>query len=99
MLHLIVPGFFARWIAGKEWIFAWFIMALTMAVDLDHLAADPIFDPNRCSIGFHPLHTYPAIAVYILLTAFRRTRWIGLGLSIHMALDGLDCMMMGSAGL
>ena len=37
-----------------------------MAVDLDHLLADPIFDPHRMSIGFHPLHSYPAIAVYVL---------------------------------
>ena len=29
---------------------------LTMMVDLDHLIADPIFDPQRC-IGFHPLHS------------------------------------------
>ena len=28
------------------------IMALTVAVDFDHLLADPIFDPNRCGLGF-----------------------------------------------
>jgi hypothetical protein len=40
-------------------------MALTIIVDLDHLLADPIYDPNRCSIGFHPLHSYPAIVIYL----------------------------------
>jgi len=69
-------------------------MALTIIVDLDHLLADPIYDPNRCSIGYHPLHTYPAILVYLVLTAIVRTRLIGLGLLIHMALDGLDCIWM-----
>jgi hypothetical protein len=38
-----------------------------MVVDADHLLADPIYDPNRCSIGFHPLHTWPAVLVYALL--------------------------------
>ena len=66
-------------------------MIAAMFVDLDHLLADPIYDPNRCSIGFHPLHTAPAIAVYAVLATLRPTRLIGLGLMIHMALDLLDC--------
>ena len=28
------------------------IMVLTIAVDFDNLLADPIFDPNRCGLGF-----------------------------------------------
>jgi hypothetical protein len=69
-------------------------MMLTMIVDLDHLLATPIFDPGRCSIGFHPLHTWPAILFYGALTAVPLTRIIGLGLIIHMALDALDCVWM-----
>ena len=42
-------------------------MMSTMAVDLDHLLADPVYDPQRCSIGFHPLHTVPALVGYALL--------------------------------
>jgi hypothetical protein len=38
-----------------------------MIVDVDHLLADPIYDPNRCSIGFYPLHTTPAIVIYAAL--------------------------------
>jgi len=38
-----------------------------MLVDLDHLLANPIYDPLRCSINFHPLHTTPAIVVYGLM--------------------------------
>lgn len=44
-------------------------MIATMLVDADHLLADPIYDPERCSIGFHPLHTMPAIAIYAVLFA------------------------------
>ena len=65
-----------------------------MVVDLDHLLADPIYDPDRCSMGFHPLHTAPAVAVYVLLAAWPKTRLVGVGLLIHMALDWVDCAWM-----
>jgi len=67
----------------------------TMLVDLDHLLADPLYDPNRCSIGFHPLHQFIPIGTYGLMLLHRKTRIIGLGLSIHMLLDGSDCYFMG----
>lgn len=69
-------------------------MLCGMLIDFDHLLADPIFDPNRCSINFHPLHTYWAIGVYIFMTFFKRTRLIGLGLVIHIIADQADCLMM-----
>jgi len=70
------------------------MMLLAALVDLDHLLADPIYDPNRCGIGSHPLHSYLAIVVYVGLAAIPKTRLIGLGLVIHMALDWLDCIWM-----
>lgn len=75
----------------------WIIMMLTMVVDIDHLLADPLFDPNRCSLGFHPLHTAPAIALYGILSLIPRSRWWGIGLLIHMLLDGIDCLWMSLA--
>ncbi len=69
-------------------------MLLTMLIDLDHLLATPIFDPNRCSINFHPLHTYWALAVYIGLLFFKRTRIIGIGLVLHIITDALDCLWL-----
>ena len=45
-------------------------------------------------IGFHPLHTWPAIAVYAGLTVPKKTRWFGIGLLIHIVLDGMDCLLM-----
>jgi hypothetical protein len=96
VLHVVVPGVVAFLFFRSRWRRAWLIMLATMLVDLDHLLADPIYDPGRCSIGFHPLHSYPAIAVYVLLTLPPKTRLVGVGLVIHMALDGLDCLLMGA---
>lgn len=72
-------------------------MVLSLVVDLDHLLATPIFDPNRCSIGFHPLHTYWVMPLYLGLWAVPKTRLVGLGLVIHMVLDGIDCVWMSLA--
>ena len=73
---------------------AFTIMLLTMLVDIDHLLATPIYQADRCSIGFHPLHTEWPILIYAVLCAFPKTRLIGLGLVIHMLLDAGDCMWM-----
>jgi len=68
-------------------------MIATMFVDLDHLLATPIYDPSRCSIGFHPLHTVVPIVVYGLLCFIPKTRYIGIGLVTHMLLDSIDCQI------
>lgn len=94
LLHFAVPLAVARMFFRAHWRRAWLIMVATMLVDLDHVLADPLYDPNRCSIGFHPLHTWPAIAAYALLSIPSRTRLIGVGLLIHMALDAFDCAWM-----
>lgn len=90
-LHIIVPLLVATVWFRHKWLKAWLIMVSTMLVDLDHLLATPIYDPNRCSIGFHPLHHPGLIVVYVVLLIFPKARLIGLGLVIHMLLDGLDC--------
>ena len=68
-----------------------------MLVDIDHLLADPIYDPNRCSIGFHPLHRVGFIALYCALCFLQKTRLAGIGLVIHMALDAIDCQVSGDS--
>jgi len=66
-----------------------------MLVDLDHLFASPIFQANRCSINFHPLHTYYAMLVYVGLLFFRKLyKVIGIGLIFHMVTDLIDCIIM-----
>lgn len=67
-----------------------------MVIDIDHLLADPVFHPNRCSIGFHPLHSYYAIAGYIGLLFWKKTRIIGLALLWHIFTDQIDCWLMNN---
>lgn len=68
-VHFMIPLLVALTFYRDRWQSAVLIMVATMLVDADHLLADPIYDPERCSIGFHPLHTVPAIAVYAALFA------------------------------
>ena len=68
-------------------------MALTMVIDLDHLLAVPVYDPGRCSINFHPLHSYPAIGAYCLFLLIPKLRIIGVGLLLHIGLDFIDCIV------
>ena len=91
-LHFLVPFMVAKTVWKDNWFSPFIIMALTIAVDFDHLLADPIFDPNRCGLGFHPLHSWPAIAVYLVAIFSSRLRIVALGLLIHMGLDGTDCL-------
>ena len=93
-IHFIVPVIVALLFFKKQWKYALGIMLLGMLIDLDHLLSTPIFAPNRCSINFHPLHSYYAIIVYIALLIPKKTRIIGLGLVIHIIADFTDCMMM-----
>ena len=90
-LHFLTPGLLAWLFFRSQWKRAWLIMLATMLVDLDHLLATPVFDPDRCSIGFHPLHTYPAIGVYFVLLVFPKTRILAVGLLFHMLTDWQDC--------
>ena len=92
ILHVLVPAVFAFAFYRPTFLRVWLILMATMIVDLDHLLANPIYDPERCSIGFHPLHSYWAIAIYFLMVFWPKTRLVGLGLTIHMALDYLDCL-------
>lgn len=91
LLHFAVPAVVAKLAYPKSFARAWLIMMAAMLIDLDHLLANPVYDPGRCSIGFHPLHTYPVIAVYLIAVAWPRTRLLGIGLVIHILLDGIDC--------
>lgn len=104
ILHIGVPAIIARWLTipryrssctfTDSWRQAFVVMMLTMVVDLDHLMADPIYQADRCSINFHLLHMPIPILAYLLLCWPKKTRVIGIGLIIHMMLDGLDCWLM-----
>lgn len=92
-LHFGFPFFIAYFFYREQWKKAYYILLATMLVDLDHLLATPIFDPNRCSIGFHPLHSYYAIGVYVLGCVFLKGNYriVAIGLLFHMFTDWQDC--------
>lgn len=93
-IHFIGPLLVALLFYKTQWKKAYGLMLLGLLIDLDHVLATPIFEAGRCSINFHPLHSYYAIAVYILLTFFKKTRLLGLGFCIHILADSVDCLMM-----
>ena len=64
-----------------------------MLIDLDHLLATPMYQINRCSIGFHPLHTLIPIGLYVMICFIPKLRVIGIGLVIHVVLDSIDCQI------
>jgi hypothetical protein len=93
--HLVVPFLIARVLWKQHWRQAGFLMVGTILIDLDHLLADPIFDPNRCSIGFHPLHTIWAAAMYGGLLFLPSWKWraVAVGCLWHLATDCMDCWL------
>lgn len=93
-IHFGLPLVIAIVFYKTYWLKAYGIMMLGMLIDLDHLLASPIFEANRCSINFHPLHSYYAIVVYFLLLIPKKTRLIGLGLVVHIIADTADCWLM-----
>ena len=93
-LHLGMPLIIAYLFFRNDYKRVYLILLATMLVDLDHLLATPIFSPNRCSINFHPLHTYYAMAGYVAMLFLPKPyRIIGLGLLLHMLTDLNDCVM------
>lgn len=94
-LHFGFPVLIAFFFFRKDWKKVAVILLATMLVDLDHLLASPIFDSNRCSFGFHILHSYYAIGFYIVLLFLKRPyNIIGLGLLLHILTDFIDCLFM-----
>ncbi|MGW9686823.1 DUF6122 family protein [Flagellimonas sp. 2504JD1-5] len=93
-IHFLVPLLIVFIFFKDRKVEVLLILMAGMLIDLDHLLANPIFDPNRCSIGFHPLHSHIAILVYCALPFFKRMRLLGLGLIIHIAADIADCLLL-----
>jgi len=94
-IHFILPlviGYF--FFKENRWQVA-FILLLGIVLDIDHLLANPIFDASRCSINFHPLHSYWAIILYVVLLFFRKSRVWGIAFLIHILADVVDCLFIG----
>ncbi|MBP9772991.1 MAG: hypothetical protein KBD26_04200 [Candidatus Pacebacteria bacterium] len=96
-LHFLAPGIIAFIFFKSFWKKAWLIMLATILVDLDHILASPVFEADRCSIGFHPLHSVYAIVIYFLILFIpnKYVKVVGAGLLFHMITDFQDCLWMG----
>tara|TARA_R110002072_G_scaffold99971_18_gene219904 strand:- start:2147 stop:2455 length:309 start_codon:yes stop_codon:yes gene_type:complete len=92
-IHFVIPLLIALFFYKKKWMQVYFILIATMLIDLDHLLATPIFDSNRCSINFHPLHSYNAIGCYFILLIPKKSRILAIGLLIHIIADSIDCYL------
>ena len=93
--HFIAPLFFAKIFFKDNWKKAFVVMLLTMLIDLDHLLASPIFDANRCSVGYHPLHTVYAAVFYFLLLFSQswKLKAVSIGCLWHLSTDYIDCLL------
>lgn len=91
-MHFIMPLGIAFLFYRENFGKVYTIFLLAMLIDVDHFLATPIFEAGRCSIGFHPLHSYVAIGVYGLLLFFKKTRIAGLALLWHILTDTVDCI-------
>lgn len=94
-IHFLVPIAIGLFFFKENRSRAIIILLAAILIDVDHLIANPIFDPNRCSIGFHPLHSYWAIGVYFITLFFKKTRIFGIALLIHILADLTDCYLIG----
>ncbi|MGK0414204.1 MAG: hypothetical protein ACJA1B_002425, partial [Polaribacter sp.] len=92
-LHFVAPLFFSYFFFREKWKKMYLIFLLSMLIDVDHLLATPIFAENRCSINFHPLHSYIAMIVYFLGLFFKKTRILAIALLFHILTDWIDCYL------
>lgn len=93
-IHFIVPIVIAIYFYRENTLWSAVILLSAIVIDFDHLLATPLFDPNRCSINFHPLHSYWAIGLYTVLFIFKKTRIFGLALLLHILADIVDCLFI-----
>ncbi len=91
-LHFLIPALVVWFFYKEQWKKSYLLLMSAMIIDLDHLIAVPIYDPNRCSIGFHPLHEPYLMILYALFLIPNKTRLFGIGLFIHLILDFSDCV-------
>lgn len=96
--HWIAPFLIAWVVINTDWKRFSLVMLAGNAIDIDHLWAVPIFDPERCSIGFHTFHGWEAAIVYCALLFVPRwwARGFGAGALWHLVVDAGDCMAMSA---
>lgn len=99
--HFLFPFLIAWAFVKSEWLRFAGVMIAANLIDIDHLWAVPIYDPERCSIGFHTFHGWEAGLVYLALLLIPRwwARAFGAGALWHLMVDAGDCMAMNALTL
>lgn len=92
-LHFAAPLLIARFFFRNQWKKVYLIFLFSMLIDLDHLLANPIFAADRCSVNFHPLHSYVAVAIYFFGLFFKKTKIVCIALLFHILTDLIDCYL------
>lgn len=93
-IHFLIPILVAFLFFKENRTRAVILLLAGILIDVDHVFADTIFDPNRCSVNFHPLHSYWAILMYVVLLGFKKARIFGIALLIHILADLVDCYLI-----
>lgn len=102
IIHILadVLLFFAFYLVEKNFLKKefnhWFVSFQLLAsniMDIDHLLANPIYDPNRCSINFHPLHSWYSYPFYVAGLFLRKYKYFFAGIILHLLLDYIDCFI------
>ena len=91
ILHFLVPFIVAKTAWKEQWLWPFIIMALTLVIDFDHFLAEPVFDPNRCSLGFHPLHKLACHWNLSCVTFFSSFTNYCYWIAHTLGIDGTDC--------
>lgn len=97
-LHFVFPLLITLLWPCRRWTVVYLLLLSTMLIDVDHLLARPIFDPNRCSVGTHLLHSYPMVGLYVVMLFLPYERWglpwwlrvLAVGLTLHILTDWQD---------
>lgn len=97
-LHFVFPLVIVLLWPRRRWTVVYLLLLSTMLIDVDHLLARPIFDPNRCSVGTHLLHSYPMVGLYVVMLFLPYERWglpwwlrvLAVGLTLHILTDWQD---------
>ena len=94
LLALILVLTFKKLRGKKEFKGMVFWFSLANLIDLDHLLANPIYNPLRCGINFHPLHSWLMFPIYLVGLFYKKTRYLSIGILLHILLDGIDCILI-----
>ncbi len=97
ILAVLILQFLEKTKSEKRFLAVTGILFASNLIDLDHLIANPIYDAARCSINFHPLHSFFMFPIYLAGLYFPKTRILSLGIILHLTLDAINCLIIGKA--